>query len=226
MQPADPSSDTGAAVPSGLRILTVGLTGGIASGKSTVGAVLAGLGAFVVDADQLTHQVSAPGGTAHEALLARFGEDILDDAGQIDRAALGRLVFEDDRARLALNAIVHPEVRRQARRRFAECAADRRARVAVFDAALLVETGAYRDFDRLLVVSCSVETQLRRVIRRTGLTREQAQARIDAQASLDRKLALADYVIDTDSPLDHTRRRAEEVYRALLSDFERLYGAG
>lgn len=226
MQPADPSSDSGTAVPSGPRILTVGLTGGIASGKSTVGAVLAGLGAFVVDADRLAELVSAPGGTAHGALLARFGDGILDDVGQIDRAALGRLIFENDEARLALNAIVHPEIRREARRRFAECAAERRSRVGVFDAALLVETGAYRDFDRLLVVSCSVATQLRRLIRRTGLTREEAQARIDAQAPLDRKLALADYVIDTDAPLDRTRRRAEEVYRALLSDFERLYGAG
>ena len=205
-------------------ILRVGLTGGIASGKSTVAGMLAESGAFVVDADALAHAVTEPGTPAHHEIEQRFGDEVLDDDGGIDRAALGSVVFWDPAARMELNAIVHPRVREEAGRRIADCAARGSAAVAVFDAALLFETGAYRDFDRLVVVRCAAETQLRRLLDRGGLTPREAQRRIDAQAPLRDKLAVADHVIDTDGTFERTRRQSDEVYALLLGEFERRFG--
>jgi len=196
----------------------VGLTGGIASGKSNVAGVLVELGAFVVDADHLAHRLMRPGEPAFDEIVERFGRRIVDDRGEIDRQRLGRLVFGDAQARAALNGIMHPRVRAEAERQFAEAAAAGRARVAVFDAALLVETGAFRDFDRLIVLRCARETQIERLIQRGGLSRDEALARIEAQAPLERKVALADYVIDTDGPIENTRRQTEAVFRRLLDD--------
>ena len=137
-------------------VLRVGLTGGIASGKTTVAQMFSELGALVVDADEIAHRVVAAGGPAYERVVARFGRAILDDRGEVVRSRLGRLVFDDSTARAALNAIVHPEVRAEADRRIADYAGA--APVALFDAALLVETGAYRDFDRVIVVRCASVT--------------------------------------------------------------------
>ena len=201
-------------------ILKVGLTGGIASGKSTVAEMLAGHGAFLVDADELAHQVIAPGRPTHAAIVARFGEQVLGDGGRIDRPALGRIVFADDDARTALNEIVHPRVREEAERLFGECARLGRFPIAIFDAALLVETGAYRTFDRLIVVRASAEVQRRRLLERDGLELEAAESRIRSQAPIEDKLAVADYVIDNDGPLDETRAQTRRVYASLLSDFE------
>jgi dephospho-CoA kinase len=206
------------------RILRAGLTGGIASGKSTVARHFGELGACVVDADELARQVSAPGGSAHDRIVARFGREILRDDGAIDRERLARRVFTDRVTREALNAIVHPEVRAEASRQIARCAEERTARVAVFDAALLVETGYYRELDRLVVLRCSAETQRRRLERRDRFCAEDAAARIAAQAPLDQKLAVADYVIDTDGDLELTRAQTKRVWQALLEDRDRLFG--
>lgn len=205
-------------------LLRVGLTGGIASGKSTVAEMLAELGAFVLDADELAHGAMAPDGPAHASIVVRFGRGILDEQGRIDRGILGRRVFADAAERQALNEIVHPHVRAEADRRIAECARQGCSLLAVLDAALLVETGAYRDYHRLLVVRCSREQQLGRLVARNGLTPRQAQARIDAQAPIEDKVAVADYVIDNDGPLAETRARTRRVYSALLADYEREFG--
>ena len=206
-------------------MLEVGLTGGIASGKSTVAGMLADLGAFVVDADELAHLATSPSGAAYEQIVERFGREILDDSGAIDRARLGRLVFADPEARQALNSIVHPAVRSEAKRRIASYAVKGRAPMAIFDAALLVETGAYRDFHRLIVTRCSRETQIRRLTTRKAMTRDEAVARIDAQLPLDQKLVVAHYVIDTDTTLEQTRSQASRVYSSLLSDYEEEFGS-
>ena len=193
-------------------IFRVGLTGGIASGKSTVASMLAELGAFVVDADALAHELTEPGGAAHAAVMHRFGKPILDSRGHIDRKALGRIVFNDPAAREDLNAILHPEIRVEAQRRME--AAGAQAPFVVFDAALLVETGAWKTFDRLIVTNCPPETQHRRLLER-GLTAEEAQARIAAQLPLEQKLAVADFVIDTDCSLEETRRQTTQVFEKL-----------
>jgi dephospho-CoA kinase len=181
--------------------LRVGLTGGIASGKSTVGQALAGRGALVLDGDRLAHEVIAPGGPAHAAVVQRFGT--------ADRARLGTRVFADPAERQALEAIVHPAVLAELARRIAGYAGP--ARIAVFEAALIVEAGAHERFDRLIVVHCSAATQLRRLVER-GLSPAEAQARIDAQAPAERKLAVADFVIDTEDSLGQTQRQVDEVW--------------
>jgi len=206
----------------GRPILRAGLTGGIASGKSTVAGFLAELGAFVLDADELARQAMSPGGSAYETVVRRFGPGIVGADGAIERPRLAARVFSDPAELAALNAIVHPAVRAEASRRFARCAAAGRFRVGVLDAALLVETGFYRELDRLIVLRCSPETQQARLRDRRELPAQEAALRLAAQAPLEQKLAAADYVIDTDVPLDETRRQTERVWAALLSDHEAM----
>ena len=205
-------------------VLSVGLTGGIASGKSTVAGFLTELGAYLVDADAIAHELLAPRGHAVDAVVDRFGTDVLAEDGGIDREALGRLVFADPDARHALEAIVHPAVREEMTRLVeAYRQTEEGPPVAVVDAALLVETGRHRTLDRLIVLRCGRAVQLDRLEKR-GLTREDAEARLDAQAPLAEKLAVADYVIDTETDLDETRAQTERVWERILADFETRYG--
>jgi len=205
-------------------ILKVGLTGGIASGKTTVLAILAELGAFVINADELAHEITAPGGIAHAELTARFGPEYFERDGSLRRRELASLVFRDREARMALNAIVHPKVIAEVARRIDRYRVSGRSPVAVVDAALLVESGAVATFDRIVVTRCSRESQLQRLMVRSGFGPDEALARIDSQASLAEKLAVADYVIDTDVTLRETRQETERVWLRLLADYERLYG--
>ena len=204
-------------------MLRAGLTGGIASGKSTVAGFLAELGAFVQDGDRIAHEVMEPGGPAYEAVVERFGRDVLDEDGSISRPRLGAVVFADDDARADLNALVHPEVRREAERRLQAYLAHGRAVVVVLEAALLVETGAYRDHHTLIVVKCGPEAQVQRMVAR-GMSLDDARARLDAQAPLADKLALARYVIDTETSMRITREQTRQVYESMLQEFERKFG--
>lgn len=198
-------------------ILRVGLTGGIAAGKSTVAAIFRDLGAFVIDADEIARRVISPGESAHTEVVERFGDGVLDDSGAIDRPKLAEIVFRDPAARLDLNAIVHPRVRGEVKRLMEQCAESGGWRLVVYDAALLVETGAHRDLDKLVVVRCSRDAQLRRLEQRDGLDSAAAEARLSSQASLEEKVSAADYVIDTDGSLEETRRQAESIYEELLA---------
>lgn len=206
--------------PSLRPYLRVGLTGGIASGKSTVARYFSALGACVIDADRIAHAVLEPGGGAFQAVVDRFGPEILDAQGSIVRSRLGEMVFSDPEGLTALNAIVHPEVRALSNQHIADCAARPGVRLIVYDAALLIETGTYRDFDRLVVTSCSPATQLARIMQRDGLREPQAQARIDAQSSLEEKLDLADYVIDTEGTEDDARLQTQRVYEQLIAELD------
>jgi dephospho-CoA kinase len=208
----------------GRPILRVGLTGGIASGKTTVAGFMAEMGAFVVDADRIAHEVIAPGGSAYHEVVHRFGDDILAPDGIIDRAELGRRVFSDASERESLEAIVHPKVLAEVDRRLDRYRASGHSPIAVVDAALLVESGAYRRFDRLVVVRCSRDAQVQRLRARSGMNAAEALARIESQWSLEQKLAVADYIIDTDATLRETRHGTEQVYSRLLQDFERRHG--
>jgi dephospho-CoA kinase len=199
--------------------LRVGLTGGIASGKSTVAHAFEDHGALVIDADRIAHEAIAADGPAYAEVVAAFGTSIVRVDGSIDRERLGAVVFEDPEARRRLERIVHPRVRQGVAARMRTH--DRwpaGPRVAVVDAALLVETGSYREYDRIVVVRCPPATQVRRLEERDGLSAEQARARIAAQAPLEDKVAVADYVVDTDVPLAVTLERVEEVWRLLLDD--------
>lgn len=196
-------------------MIEVGLTGGIASGKSVVSCMLAGLGARVVDADVLARQALEPGRPAFAETVLRFGEGILSPDGTVDRARLAELVFSDPDKRLLLESIVHPavfELEAELVRRVAE---EEPGSVVVFDAALLIESGAHSRMDKVVVVWCRPGTQLERLMRRNGMTAEEALRRVDAQMPLEEKLGYADYVIDNDGSIEDTLRQVKEVYAAL-----------
>jgi dephospho-CoA kinase len=197
-------------------MLRVGLTGGLASGKSTVAAFFRELGAFHVDADRIAHELLAPGGAAERDVIGRFGARILGADGAIDRKALAAIVFTDPRALADLNALVHPRVRAEISRRIAENESGASpAPVALVDAALLVENGIHHDLDALVVVSCNEETQIARAVARGGLTAGEAAARVGAQAPLAQKLAAADFVIDNEGATHETKRQVRGVWDEL-----------
>jgi dephospho-CoA kinase len=197
--------------------LRVGLTGGIACGKSAVLRHLQEAGFSTVDLDAVAHALLAPEGQGYRPVLAAFGEGILKEDGTIDRKALGALVFASEPARLRLNAIVHPLVLEEEARR-AAAAGDG---VFVTDGALLVESGMHLRFDRLVVVHCPEEEQLRRLEARDGLSREDARARIAAQMPLPLKRTFAHLEVYTSGSLDETASRTDEVARSLRALPER-----
>jgi dephospho-CoA kinase len=195
--------------------LHVGLTGGLASGKSFVGSVLAELGCFVIRADDLGREVMQPGGEAFGAIVGEFGREILSPDGSIDRRRLGALVFADP-ARLArLNALVHPPVRARAQALAQAFFAQHPDGIAVTEAAILIETGSYKQYTRLIVAVCPREQQIERAMARDGLSRQEVLDRLARQLSLEEKAKYADYTVDTSGPKEQTRERTRVVYEAL-----------
>ncbi len=197
-------------------MLRVGLTGGLASGKSTVAGFFSELGAFHLDADRLAHELIAPGGSAEREVISRFGGGIVGTDLAIDRKALAAIVFSDPQALADLNALVHPKVRTEIAQRIADHESGASpAEVALVDAALLVESGIHRDLDALIVVACPEPIQIERAVARGGVTEAEARARVAAQAPLAEKLAVADHVIDNGASLDETKRQVLRVWDAL-----------
>ena len=191
-----------------------GLTGGIACGKSAVGEIFTRHGAHVIDADALARAVVAPGSPALAEIRDVFGEGVIRSTGELDRAALGAIVFRDERARQRLEAITHPRISEASLLAIANAQAGT-AQPIFYDAALLVERGRHRDFAALVVVTCSPATQRARLIARDALSPEDAAARIGAQAPLAEKEALADYLIQNDGSLADLEARSVEVLSAL-----------
>lgn len=197
-------------------MLRVGLTGGIACGKSRVLRRLAEQGIATLDLDSVSHQLLEPEGAAYADVVATFGEGILGPDRRVDRKALGARVFGDEAARERLNAIVHPKVRDEEARRAAAHAASG-GTVLVTDAALLVETGVHLRFDRLVVVHCPPEEQLRRLMRRDGLSTEAARARVAAQMPIEEKRRFGHWQLETSGPLAATDRKADALAGELLA---------
>ena len=190
----------------------IALTGGIASGKSTVADMFAALGAVIIDSDVLAREVVEPGTTGLGAVVERFGRGVLAKDGALDRARLGAIVFEDAEARADLNAIVHPLVRA---RRAELVAAAGKAELVLSVIPLLVETGMQHEFEAVVVVDVPVETQLERLMARNGYDEAEAWRRIHAQATREERLAVATHVIDNAGSTDNTRRQVCDVYAAL-----------
>jgi dephospho-CoA kinase len=190
--------------------LRVGLTGGIACGKSRVLRRLSAAGFETIDLDRIAHEVTAPGGDAYRDVVAAFGPGVLAQDGSLDRKRLGEAVFADPAARARLNAIVHPRVRDEEARRVA-LRPDHGNRVVVTDAALLVEAGVHLRFDRLVVVHCPPGEQLRRVMQRDGLDLEAARARVDSQMPVDEKRRFAHIEVDASGSLRDTDRAADRL---------------
>ena len=194
--------------------MRVGLTGGIASGKSSVSAILAELGALVIDADKLAREVVAKGTPGLERVVEAFGRDVLTADGEMDRPRVGAIVFSDEEKRRVLEGIIHPLVQE---RSAALAAAAGDHDLVVHDIPLLAESGIAEAFDAVLVVDAPSAVQVERLMRDRGLTREEAESRIAAQASREDRLAVATHVIDNTGTLEELRQRVEEVYNQLIA---------
>ncbi|HEV2884361.1 MAG TPA: dephospho-CoA kinase [Pyrinomonadaceae bacterium] len=196
-------------------MLRVGLTGSIGVGKSFVAAILEELGCHVLDADVTAREVVSPGTRGLSEVVNAFGTEVLQTDGTLDRAKLGSIVFADAEKRAALNAIVHPHIIAEQDQRLREWEAEDPDGIAVVDAALMIESGGYKRFDKLIVVYCSADAQLERLMARDGLSRAEALKRINAQMPQEEKKKFADYLIDTTAGFDATRKRTAEVYDEL-----------
>lgn len=190
----------------------VGLTGGIGSGKSTVSALLRDHGAVVVDYDRIAREVVEPGSPALAAIVQRFGADVLDEHGSLDRPALGAIVFADEASRRDLENITHPAVRARAVELEALAGPDD---VVVHDIPLLAESGGRGPYDVVVVVDVPVEVQVDRLVRDRGMTPDEAQARIGAQASRDDRAAVADVVVDNSGSLEELTAAVRDLWQEL-----------
>ena len=196
-------------------MLKVGLTGSIAVGKSFVLGVLAELGCRVLDADATAREVVERGSAGLEAVVGAFGTDVLTPTGGLDRAKLGALVFTDEQQRLKLNSILHPFIIAAQDQQMRQWETEDPNGIAVVDAALMIESGGYRRFDKLIVVHCRPEVQLERLITRDGLSREDAEKRIAAQMPQEEKQRYADFLIDTSDGFANARLQTEKIYLEL-----------
>lgn len=194
--------------------MIVGLTGGIAAGKSTVSKMFKDLGAYLIDFDELAREVVKPGKRAWQKIVEYFGNDILNEDLTLNRQKLGELVFHDPKKLRKLNEIVHPEVFREDQKITDEILSKNPRALIIKDIPLLTEAGAQKLVEKIIVVYASSQTQLERMIER-GFNEEEARARIDAQAPLEEKLKYADFIIYNDGPLEDTRKQVAEIYLKL-----------
>jgi dephospho-CoA kinase len=197
-------------------ILRVGLTGGIASGKSTIARHLESLGCKVIDADRIVAELYAPGAPGWKAIVQSYGPDILDDRGEIDRQKLAGLAFRDAESASRLNALVHPLVIAEEERRMAE----ERDGIVVVEATLLLESGGRERYDRIIVVTIDPDVQIERAVAR-GMTSGEARRRRERQMPPDERLRHADYVIDNSGAIDDAKEQTAVVYVELQRDLER-----
>ena len=197
-------------------MLRVGLTGSIAVGKSFVTSIFSGLGCHTLDADETAREVVLPGSAGLEAVVQWFGREILNADGTLNRQRLGELVFADDAQRQKLNHILHPFIIARQDEIMRDWEREDPQGIGIIDAALMIESGGYRRFDKLIVVHCRPEVQLERLMLRNRLTPDEAQARINSQMPQEEKQRYADFLIDTSDGFDLTRSRTVEVYNQLL----------
>jgi dephospho-CoA kinase len=197
-------------------MLQVGLTGNIASGKSHASKKFAELGAYVIDADSLAHELIAYGTKTYQKIVEAFGKEILCSDGSIDRKVLGRIVFSDPAKRVLLNSLTHPVIGSEIQNRIKELERTYHKGIVVIEAPLMVEVGSYRKYHSLIVVTCSPSKQISRLIKRDNLTTEEAEARIRSQMPIEEKLKLADYCIDTSGSMEETKNQVVAIYKKLL----------
>src|SRR5882762_564523 len=199
-------------------MLSVGLTGSIGVGKSFVSGVLAELGCHVIDADQTAREVVQPGSAGLRAIATAFGQEVIREDGTLEREKLGAQIFADEHKRTLLNSILHPYIISRQDELLRECEAQDPNGIAVVDAALMIESGGYKRFNKLIVVHCNPQEQLKRVMARNNLTRAEAEQRIRSQMPQEDKMKLADYLIDTTGGFEPARKRTVEVYEELRSE--------
>lgn len=198
-------------------MLRVGLTGGLATGKSHVGADLVEMGCHLIKADELGHQALEPGGGAFDAVVGAFGSKILDQAGGIDRRALGEIVFKDPSQLALLNSFVHPVVIRAEQNWYAKLGQENPDAIGIVEAAILIETGSYKRFHKIILTICDREQQIERAMRRDRLSRQEIETRLSRQMSLDEKRKYADFIVDTSGDKNATLTQTRRVYEQLRS---------
>ncbi len=198
-------------------MLVVGLTGGICSGKSTVAAMFARLGAAVIDADRVAHELQEPGQPLYEAIVSAFGREVVGEDGRIDRRKLGAMVFADPKARVRLEDILHPAIVEECERRIQE-AGTSGAAVCLLDAALLIESGRQARFDMVILVEASEAVQIDRLMARMGLSRDEALQRIRLQMPREEKRRHASLVIENGGPLEETERQVKAAWERLSAE--------
>jgi dephospho-CoA kinase len=202
------------------KFLLVGLTGGIATGKSTVSGILRGLGCEIIDADLLAREVVEPGQPALAQIASEFGRDVVTASGALDRRRLGAIIFADPERRRRLEAITHPAIRERFLARLDELAEQGFVGIVVFDAAVMIESGNYKNMDRLVVVVTDDATQMARLHGRDGTAASENRRKIDSQMPLAEKAKLADYVIDNSGGRDATAEQVRRVFAALMAELE------
>ena len=193
----------------------VGLTGGIASGKSTVSGMFRDLGVPVIDADVIAREVVAPGSRALGAIVDAFGEEVLTDEKSLNRARLGEIVFSDPAKKKVLERILHPEIIAEQDRRLRDLEREGRTPVAIVDAAVMIESGSWKRFDSIVVVDCDESQQISRLRQRNAMDEEEAVRRVNAQMPLSEKVKYANHVIDNRGSIDDTRKQVEELKKVL-----------
>jgi dephospho-CoA kinase len=199
----------------------IGLTGGIASGKSLVAHVLRDLGAHIIDADRIVHELLEPGQQAWQEVIDYFGKEVLLQSNRIDRRKLGDIVFNNAEKREWLNHCLHPRVFDVYTAQVKNLRDRRPHTIIVFDAALLIETGYHRKMDKVVVVYSEREQQIERLISRDKLTHDQATSRIQSQMPLAEKRSVADYVIDNTGTRENTERQTRDIFKSLIQEAER-----
>jgi dephospho-CoA kinase len=197
-------------------MLHVGLTGNTGTGKSQAALVFSELGAHIIDADAVAHQLMLPGQETYAKVVEAFGLQILGLGGEINRKVLGKIVFGDFEKRALLNSLVHPDVQKEIYRRIFELEKDGASGVIIVDAALLIENGHHKLFDRIIVTTCDSNLQLARIIKRDGISVDEARRRMAAQLPIEEKLKFADYTIETSGTFKETREQIEGIFRDLL----------
>lgn len=196
-------------------MVVAGLTGGIATGKSTVSALFASFGAAVIDADLIAREVVACGSPAWEKIVEHFGTGVLRQDGELDRERLGGIIFSDAAQKDVLNRIVHPEVFREMDRRIRKLGEENRAKVVICDVPLLIETGMHRGFDEVILVYVPEPLQIRRLMDRDGISRDEALRKVRAQMPIEEKRAYATIVIDNSASREETAGKTLQVYQYL-----------
>ena len=196
-------------------MIRVGLTGGIASGKSTVCDMLREKGCQIIDADKVAHELIRRGRCCYDPVVKKFGCDVLDSAGEIDRKKLGAVVFEDKTKLEILNSILHPEVKRSILSNLTEFEKANPNPRFIVEASMLIESGFHKSFQRLILVTCAPEQQIERLTARNGLSSEQARQRIALQMSISEKVRFADHVIDNSGTLEETEMQVNQLFRNL-----------
>lgn len=196
-------------------MLKVGLTGGIGTGKTRVGRMFSELGCRVIESDLLTRRLFEPNDPVNKAVVEAFGPRVLSSDGSINREALGEIIFKNADLRLKLNGIVHPAIKQRQADFLNTVGSEDPHGIGIVEAALMIEVGTYKDYDKIVVVKCSPEVQRRRIKERSPLTDAQIDARISSQMPMDEKVKFADYVVDNSGDIGNTRRQVEEIHRQM-----------